>query len=310
MAGSGESNVNKALRRTRRDSRDEPVQTVGYQTETGDEEALTGDEHAPYVYALARATTDGSAVNTADKGEPQFLLCDTNGKLYVIATPDTTAVQMVEGDVAHDSPDSNATNFPVKIGGRAVDGNPSAVAAGDRVNALFDLLGRMGILPWVRVENEVTWVADAALAAAGAFTASSIVDVSLYRRLGLKIRYAPGAAGGYPQFFLLFATTASAPAIGDDDWYVAQINDGSVTATLLTGNFPAGVDVTIAPEWGSQTLRQLVMRLEAGDATTDRLRLHIDIDIAAVKYMALLYAEEGVTGTPGTFGARYSLSTG
>lgn len=91
MSGSGESNVNKALRRTRRDSRDEPVQTVGYQTETGDEAALTGDEHAPYAYALARATTDGSAVNTADKGEPQFLLCDEEGRLYTrdsaIATP-------------------------------------------------------------------------------------------------------------------------------------------------------------------------------------------------------------------------------
>lgn len=82
-----EDSENQALRRTRRDSRRDPGDLIAYETPTGDNIALTGDDHAPYVYALGRATDDGTAIASAQKGDPQFLLTDTQGRLYVQAVP-------------------------------------------------------------------------------------------------------------------------------------------------------------------------------------------------------------------------------
>ena len=48
----------------------------------------------------------------------------------------------VLGDTAHDAVDSGD---PVKIGGKAATSTPTAVAAGDRVNAYFDTNGRLAI---------------------------------------------------------------------------------------------------------------------------------------------------------------------
>jgi hypothetical protein len=45
----------------------------------------------------------------------------------------------VDGAVAHDAADAGK---PVKIGGKASSGVPTAVAGADRVDALFDILGR------------------------------------------------------------------------------------------------------------------------------------------------------------------------
>ena len=51
------------------------------------------------------------------------------------------------GDVAHDSVDSGN---PQKIGGMARTTNPTAVADGDRVNAIFDKLGKQVVVGAVR----------------------------------------------------------------------------------------------------------------------------------------------------------------
>lgn len=55
-------------------------------------------------------------------------------------TPGTT--NAIAGDIAAAVTDSSN---PVKIGGKAASAAPSAVTAGQRVNALFDLWGRLGI---------------------------------------------------------------------------------------------------------------------------------------------------------------------
>jgi hypothetical protein len=46
----------------------------------------------------------------------------------------------IDGGVAHDAADAGK---PVKIGGKASSGVPTAVAAADRVDAFFDLHGRL-----------------------------------------------------------------------------------------------------------------------------------------------------------------------
>lgn len=62
----------------------------------------------------------------------------STGTLRVVTGSDSTV--MVVGDVASDAADSALG--PVKIGGIARTGNPTAVAAGDRVSATYDDLGR------------------------------------------------------------------------------------------------------------------------------------------------------------------------
>lgn len=53
----------------------------------------------------------------------------------------------VSGDVAHDAADAGE---PVKIGGQARTTNPTAVADADRVNAIFDKIGRQVVTETIR----------------------------------------------------------------------------------------------------------------------------------------------------------------
>lgn len=56
------------------------------------------------------------------------------------------------GNVAHDAADSGN---PVKIGGKANTSLPSAVAASDRVDGMFDVYGRLVTIPYVAGASEV-----------------------------------------------------------------------------------------------------------------------------------------------------------
>lgn len=79
-------------------------------------------------------------------GEVAAFRFTTDGKLMVdteLTVDGATLVvnnMAVFGDVAHDAVDSGN---PLKIGGKASSSAPSAVADGDRVNAYFDLNGRL-----------------------------------------------------------------------------------------------------------------------------------------------------------------------
>jgi hypothetical protein len=70
---------------------------------------------------------------------------NSNGDYSPIGLDSAGRVLTAEsGDIAHDSPDANA---PVKIGGQARTTNPTAVADADRVNAIFDKVGRIITAP-------------------------------------------------------------------------------------------------------------------------------------------------------------------
>ena len=66
----------------------------------------------------------------------------------------------VSGDVAHDSADAGE---PVKIGGKAVSAEPTAVTANDRTNAIFDLVGKQIVLPYSNPENFVSGAITSAM---------------------------------------------------------------------------------------------------------------------------------------------------
>lgn len=115
----------------------------------------------------------------------------------------------VSGDVAHDTADAGE---PVKIGGKAVNAEPTAVAANDRVNALFDLVGKMIVLPYANPEN---FVSGAITSAMTGTTSTSLV--------------AAPAAGLRNYITTIICSNAHA-TVGTD----IIIQDGSGGTTLLT----------------------------------------------------------------------------
>ena len=62
------------------------------------------------------------------------------------------------GDVAHDAADAGN---PVKIGGKGLSADPTAVTTADRVNALFDLIGRLVVAPYALGGSIVRGVSSA-----------------------------------------------------------------------------------------------------------------------------------------------------
>lgn len=76
-----------------------------------------------------------------DQGRPKPQVENTAGTGFEAWKGENNAGR-VTGDVDHDAADSGK---PIKIGGKAADpaALPADVAAGDRVNALFDLKGRL-----------------------------------------------------------------------------------------------------------------------------------------------------------------------
>ena len=163
------------------------------------------------------------------------------------------------------------------------------------------------VVPKSAEGTQTALVASAALAAAGAYTQAGPVSVKGVREITLLISYTPGAAGGYPIIVPLLSAQAADPDVDDDAWFAPAVDSGTVTATLL-GGVATGADYTAQPEWGLATERPLAIRLEAGDAGTDKIRIAIPIRVAAARWFQIAYAEAGVTATPGTLAVDYVLS--
>ena len=115
----------------------------------------------------------------------------------------------VSGDVAHDAADAGE---PVKIGGKAISAEPAVVAANDRVNALFDLVGKLIVLPYANPEN---FVSGAITTAMTGTTSTSLVA-------------APAA--GLRNYLTTIIVSNAHATVGTD----IVIQDGSGGTTLLT----------------------------------------------------------------------------
>lgn len=105
------------------------------------------------VMGAVRRDADTTLVDTTNEIAP--LQVDANGRLKVEAFSGETLP--VGGDVAHDGADSGN---PVKVGGKALTAQPTAVAANDRVNAMFDIYGRQVTLNGLREMkgNQITTI--------------------------------------------------------------------------------------------------------------------------------------------------------
>lgn len=149
-------------------------------------------------------------------------------------------------------------------------------------------------------------VASAALAAAGAATSSSIVSVADARKITLFVKYTGGATGGYPHILPLVSGSLASPAVTDDSWYALGSWDGSITADVDFVTLPTGVDIS-PQNFGEVEMQELLIKT-AATASTDAQRIAITLDVTPFRWLFLVYAEKGVTGTPGTLAIDYTLS--
>lgn len=124
---------------------------------------------------------------------------DSTGKQLVVPT----------GNVAHDAADAGS---PVKVGGRAVNAEITAVANNDRTDAVFDLTGKQIVLPYANPEN---FVSGAITSAMTGTTSTSLVA-------------APAA--GLRNYITTIIVSNAHATVGTD----VVIQDGSGGTTLLT----------------------------------------------------------------------------
>lgn len=154
--------------------------------------------------------------------------------------------------------------------------------------------------------QQMALVASAALAASGATTSSAIVSVADARKITFFVKYTGGAAGGYPHILPLVSGSLTSPATTDDSWYALGSWDGSITADTDLAALPTNVDIS-PQNMGEVKMQELLIRL-AGTASTDAQRIAITLDVTPFRWIFLVYAEKGVTGTPGTLAIDYTLS--
>jgi hypothetical protein len=129
---------------------------------------------------------------------------------HAVTNAGTFAVQAASaGDVAHDGVDSGN---PVKVGGKAVSSEPSAVSAADRTNFITDLVGKQITLPYANPEN---FVSGAITSAMTGTTSTSLIA-------------AP--ASGLRNYITTIVVSNAHATVGTD----IVIQDGSGGTTLMT----------------------------------------------------------------------------
>ncbi len=162
-----------------------------------------------------------------------------------------------------------------------------------------------------------TIFASAALAASGAWTRSSIINVEKARKLVLYVDYDSADAGGYPGIIPLVTNTISStagatpgtvPVATDDVWFQLPMSDGTLTAGALTGTLPTGADYNLLMPQGVAIVAGLCVRFTAAAGATDEYRQAIVLDVTPYRWLHFIAAEVGDTANPGTLAVTYSLS--
>ena len=128
---------------------------------------------------------------------------------YAPQSTDTKGNNMVVGNLAHDAVDAGN---PVKIGGKAVNAEPAAVANADRANLITDLVGKLITLPYANPEN---FVSGAITSAMTGTTSTSLIA-------------AP--ASGLRNYITTIIVSNSHATVGTD----IIIQDGNGGTTLMT----------------------------------------------------------------------------
>lgn len=128
---------------------------------------------------------------------------------YIPQATDVKGNTMAVGNIAHDAADAGN---PVKVGGKAVSAEPTAVTANDRANFITDLVGKLITLPYANPEN---FVSGAITSAMTGTTSTSLIA-------------APAA--GLRNYITTIIVSNAHATVGTD----IIIQDGSGGTTLMT----------------------------------------------------------------------------
>lgn len=135
-----------------------------------------------------------------------------------------------------------------------------------------------------------------------AYQATSVLDVGDYREVTLLVDIDSGAATNALSILPLLSAQkdSTSPLVTADAWFVPTVNDASVTAATPGGTALAGVDATLAPEFGAVTQLPLEILTQATDNATDEQRLAITIKCPWARFFAALVADSSGAGTLAT----------
>lgn len=185
----------------------------------GDVDVLTINGVAPAFGTGARGATVQRVTIATDDSVPvtnagTFATQESGGALTALQIMDdwdngASDGASVSGDVAHGTADAGE---PVKIGGKALSADPTAEATGDRVNALFDLIGRQVTFPYSLKENLVSGAITTAMTGT---TSTSLIA-------------APGS--GLYNYITQITVSNAHGTVGTD----VAIQDGSGGTTIYT----------------------------------------------------------------------------
>jgi len=189
------------------------AQSGNWTTRTVGAAGATLDFAGQNVAAPANAFLVGGEFNTTPttitSGNASPLQLDANGNLLVNIK--ATVVQSTQGDTASGATDAGN---PVKVGGLAKTTNPTAVTDGQRVNALFDKVGKQVCVGAVRQLKGVQTT-----------TITTTTETTIVTA---------GAAGVFQDLYGLTIANTSATAVN------VAIKDATAGTTRITLQIPAG----------------------------------------------------------------------
>lgn len=197
---------------------------------TVDGTVTIGTSVTPGTAAANLGKAEDSAHTSGDVGvmalsvanEAQANLAADND--YTVHASDIKGNSLTVGNLAHDAVDAG---FPLKIGGQARTTNPAAVVDADRVNAIFDKLGKQVVVGSIRIlkARQVTIIT--------ASTAETTIVTA-------------GGAGVFKDLYSLILTNTSVTATE------VTIRDATAGGTISSFMVPAGATVGFTlPESGA-----------------------------------------------------------
>lgn len=164
-------------------------------------------------------------------------------------------------------------------------------------------------VPWASQTKPQT-IVDA-VAVTQTIKTSTAVKVDGYREAVVLIDYDANAAGDVLALLPVGSvedgsTKNTAPADGDDKWFIPTVNDGSVTAAVPSGiTNTTGADFTLVPEFGTVAVYPAVVKLAAADNATDEYRVAVQLDITWMRWFQLRFYNDAASG--GTLTAKLVL---
>lgn len=138
-------------------------------------------------------------------------------------------------------------------------------------------------------------------------TLSGVVSVEQARNVVLLVKYAPvaSASAAVVDILVAFSYARTAPAIGDDSWFVPTTQVAG-TQGALPATIPTGTDFAAASDWQPMEARRTYYALEASDVS-EPSREAIVIPCDGARWMYVACSQSGDETNFGTVVVDYVL---